>query len=68
MIGDRSWVPPESNHPFLNVTVEDRGHGRGVGHVAMPNGSWIALNHDATQEFTDAVLDEWWRVWEEHGA
>ena len=66
MIGDDSWVPPETPHPFPNVTIEDRGHGRGVGHIAMPNGSWIALNHDAEQAFTDAVLDEWWRVWQEH--
>lgn len=66
MIGDASWTPPTTPHPFSNVTLEDRGHGRGVGHIAMPNGSWIALNHDAEQAFTDAVLDAWWRVWQEH--
>ena len=55
-------------HPFPDVQLEDRGHGRGVGHVAMPNGSWVAIQHDHDQAFVDAVLDEWWKVWEAHSA
>ena len=57
-----------SDHPFPNLSVEDRGHGAGISHIATPDGKWIAVQHNLPQEFTDAVLDEWWRVWEDHGA
>lgn len=57
----------EFPHPFPSVSLEDRGHGRGVSHLAMPNGSWIAVQHDHPSELQDSMLDAWWAAWMEHG-
>ncbi len=48
---DVSWNTPEM------FQIEDRGYGRGVGHLITPNGRLIAIHHEQ-DDFANACIKE----------